>query len=173
MGPGSAGEPVRGGGFGGWYGLHWQGLNARLCPCWLGSLLIQDLLSVCIPGRCLAAHTIVGIGNAPLGWMDLGQVTSPGRDSSPTPPPNPPAQLLPADLTLLWDQGQSIRILSTPSFGSYPWDCAGPRAPVAALRRFYLGPVCMQFSSCLLDSRSAERAVPPWAGTLCPTPHSP
>ena len=173
MGPGSAGEPVRGGGFGGWYGLHWQGLNARLCPCWLGSLLIQDLLSVCIPGRCLAAHTIVGIGNAPLGWMDLGQVTSPGRDSSPTPPPNSPAQLLPADLTLLWDQGQSIRILSTPSFGSYPWDCAGPWAPVAALRRFYLGPVCMQFSSCPLDSRSAERAVPPWAGTLCPTPHSP
>ena len=64
-------------------------------------------------------------------------------------------------------------ILSTPSFGSYPWDCAGPWAPVAALRRFYLGPVCMQFSSCPLDSRSAERAVPPWAGTLCPTPHSP
>ena len=113
-----------------------------------------------------------------MGGMNLGKVTSAGRDSSPTPPPNSPAQLL-ADLTLLRDQGWSIRIVSTPSFWSYPWDCAGPGMrlvslyPVATLGHFYLGPVCMQFSSCPLDSLSAERAVPPWAGTLCPTPYSP
>ena len=70
---------------------------------WLGSLLIQDLLSVRVSARSSAACTIVGIGESPLGWMDLGKVTSLGRDGSPTPPQNSPAQLLPADLTLLRD----------------------------------------------------------------------